>query len=233
MNCKKNILTVCILLFFYANCFCQVSEHIITKDTGWIIGNTYENKFLYEEKVLSIKDFVSSEIKKVSGKKIPKEIEEQEIFLMEMYKNCKNFLDEPGVKFRNFEWYETENVKISIEYTIYGLWNNTGLGKYSIRVFDTSKVYVYSITDINMKENKSSMYDNLEKYLTFKEGRKADIQKGIEGNQGYYWNNENSCKEFYEDLKNKNVSGYALLFQNTFEECLNQIKDSFAKNIFE
>ncbi len=224
---KRNVLFVLILFFLNKNCFCQISENLITKDSGWILGNVYENKFLYEENVFLIKDFVSLEIKKIPAKLIPKEMKEQEKFLMDMFRQCENLTDEPGVMFRNLEWYEVDNVRVSVEYTIYGLWKNTGLGKYSIRVFDKSKVYVFLITDINMKEKKSNMYEGLEKYLIFHEASIADLEKGIEGEQGYYWKNENSCEEFYEDLQNKNVNGYALLFQNTFEECLKYILTLF------
>ena len=96
---KRNVLFVLILFFLNRNSFCQISENLITKDSGWILGNVYENKFLYEENVFPIKDFLSLEIKKIPAKLIPKGMKEQEKFLMDMFKQCENLTDTSPIPF--------------------------------------------------------------------------------------------------------------------------------------
>ena len=98
-------------------------------------------------------------------------------------------------------------------------------GVYVFRVFDDNMVYTVRISDCKDIQDRDSEYDKLDNLLVFKEGRKQNLQQGIEGNQGYYFKSRQAAADFYKMMnkKDKTLPKSALNFQKTKEKVENFI----------
>ena len=153
----------------------------------------------------------------------PKNITYQDI--LKSFKDCKNIFLFTDDEYLNFSWQEGKRFKVSIMYS-QGLRRQMyASGVYVFRVFDDNMVYTVRISDCKDIQDRDSEYDKLDNLLVFKEGRKQNLQQGIEGNQGYYFKSRQAAADFYKMMnkKDKTLPKSALNFQKTKEKVENFI----------
>lgn len=144
-------------------------------------------------------------------------------------KSCRNIFMFTDNNFSAFRWNDGKALSYSTMYSQSPLnMRISGAGIYVFRVFDGDKVYIMRLTDMTDLTDENEEYNALSDILYFKKGQKLDRKRGIEGNQGYYFLNNNiSAKKFYEMLlaKDSSLPKSALKFQEAaekLEEILNQ-----------
>ena len=145
--------------------------------------------------------------------------------IQQSFKDCKNIFLFADDEYTNFSWQEGKRFKVSIMYS-QGLRRQMyASGVYVFRVFDDNMVYTVRISDCTDIQDRDSEYDKLDNLLVFKEGRKQNLQQGIEGNQGYYFKSRQAAADFYKMMNKKDITlpKSALNFQEIKESVENFI----------
>lgn len=145
--------------------------------------------------------------------------------ILQSFKDCKNIFLFTDDEYLKFSWQEGKRFKVSIMYS-QGLRRQMyASGVYVFRVFDDNMVYTVRISDCKDIQDRDSEYDKLDNLLVFKEGRKQNLQQGIEGNQGYYFKSRQAAADFYKMMNKKDITlpKSALNFQEIKESVENFI----------
>ena len=190
------------------------NKHVSSSDFGIFI-----NKETKEELVRYIKFGLSEDL-------FPNESDKT-------FENIKLQLSLGKNIFRTFDtlyyynWEKSGNAEFSIQYSLQreGLIDTEFI--YVIRIFYENYVYTIRFEGCLDPCEKNDYLDGLKDLMIFKPGTKTDINKGIEGTQGYYWKDRNSPEKFYERLKAEQGDNYGAKFQRTFNEFIKSLKEIF------
>ncbi|MBR4790465.1 MAG: hypothetical protein IK024_06190 [Treponema sp.] len=124
-----------------------------------------------------------------------------------------------------YSWEKSGNAEFSIQYSLgkQGVIDTEFI--YVVRIFYENYVYTIRFKGCLNPNEKNDYLDSLTDLLIFKPGTKTDINRGIEGTQGYYWKNRNSPEKFYERLQAEQGDNYGAEFQRTFNELMKSLKE--------
>ena len=132
------------------------------------------------------------------------------------FEKCTDIFMTYGHSYSKFDWIKGKKFDFSVMYS-QTLWMRIqGFGVYVFRIFAKDSVYTLRLSCPMELEDRNADFDSLSDYFYFKEGTKMNLQKGIEGTQGYYSIDRNAAEYFYNKLaaENKTLPESALKFQD-------------------
>ena len=144
---------------------------------------------------------------------------------MKELKDGENIFD--SKQFVKYNWYYYGGKGVSTQFTQTEITGRLfSYGCYVIRVFLDNNVYVFRLQSPKYNEKKNIIMDKLEEYTTFHKGTITNLEIGVEGNQGYYWKNNNSAEKYFVALTSKKSTLPKEIkdFQISYEQLLNEIK---------
>lgn len=106
-----------------------------------------------------------------------------------------------------------------------------GCGVYLICVYTKEYVYTFRLSDTLDCERENKTFDALSQYVTFQKGTATNIDKGIEGTQGYYFISADLQKQFYYDMvgPTSTLPAYVTNFQKAYLDLLKAVEECATK----